>query len=101
MSDWDNAAARRRLEDLAHRIRHVRGDLAGRGIAAPELERDAEEMMSHHDRIRDALGAPEAASHDVVEAEVDALRASFERWVAHIEKHFAHPRINDARAKGD
>lgn len=77
------------VSDIAERIRQKRQEFIAHGVVGDELDRDLEEMMHQHDRIRGAIEDERSPTRDTLEAEVAVLSSMFERWVASNERRFA------------
>ena len=77
------------VADLAERIRQKRQEFLAHGVVGDALDRDLEEMMQQHDRVRGALQDERSPSRETLDAEVAVLRSMFERWVASNERRFA------------
>jgi hypothetical protein len=77
------------LEDLAERIRQKRQEFLAHGVVGDEMDRDLEEMMHQHDRIRGAIEDERSPTRETLDAEVAVMKSMFERWVASNERRFA------------
>jgi hypothetical protein len=87
-------AMRRKLADLERRINEAKSSLPSHAEIGGDARKDWDDMLSRHDAIRRKLasGKQSAETLEGLRLDVDVLRHSFDKWMAHVEQGFAKSR---------
>lgn len=91
MSQDPIAVTKSKLDDLEQRIHAAKSSLGAPSEFNDEAQREWQSMVDKHTEIRRALDAHPDHPAGVAEGmrfDVDILRASFETWVAKVERNF-------------